>query len=109
MIGTGRRVRRSSPSLRHQVNALEQRLIQRRQRMRTLVTGAKRKVAARLSSSRTLLTAVGIGVAVEQVSHHRGWSFATVLDTTNAFIGLLLSLSSSMQQHATDSARRQDG
>jgi hypothetical protein len=92
-------------SLSHQVTSLENRLMLRRRRVRALVEDINGKVAARLISPGTLLAAFGIGVAVEQISHHRAWSLATALDTANAFAGLLLALSSPAQQ-AGNSARR---
>jgi hypothetical protein len=94
-----------SRSLRNQATTLEKRLVVRRQRVRTLVEDFNGNVTARLISPTTLLAAFGIGVAVEQVSHHRAWSLATALDTTSAFTGLLLALASPVQQ-AGDNTRR---
>ena len=85
-------------SLRRQVASLENRLILRRQRVRNAMAGINRKVTAQLSSPAALLTAVGIGVAVEQASRRHGWSLTTVLDASNACLRLLLSFSSSVQQ-----------
>ena len=63
-----------SRSLAHQVSDLEQQLTQRRQRVRSLARGIKRKVTAQMISPGMLVAAVGIGVALEQTSHHKGWS-----------------------------------
>lgn len=84
----------ASQSLRQQVAGLENQIMRRRQTVRKTVPEIKRKVTAQLSSPVALLAAVGIGIAVEQASHHRGWSLATVLDASNACLGLLLSVSS---------------
>jgi len=94
-----------SRSLSNQVSSLEERLVLRRRRVRTLVEDINGNVTARLISPATLLAAFGIGVAVEQISHHRAWSLATALDTANAFTGLLLALSSPVQQ-AGNTVRR---
>jgi ribose 5-phosphate isomerase RpiB len=84
-----------SRSLAHQVSDLEQQLTQRRQRVRSLARGIKRKVTAQMISPGMLVAAVGIGVALEQTSHHKGWSLATVLDAANESFRLLLSFKSS--------------
>lgn len=86
-----------SQSMRHQVASLEQRLILRRQGVRNILAGMQRKMAARMSSPRMLLTAVGIGVALEHTSRHQGWSLASVLDASNACFRLLLSFSSAIK------------
>jgi hypothetical protein len=85
-------------SLRQQVAVLENQIMRRRKKVRMTVPAITGKVAAQLSSPMALLAAVGIGVAVEQASHHRGWSLATVLDASNACLGLLLSFSSLTQR-----------
>jgi hypothetical protein len=87
-----------SQSLSNRATTLEKQLMLHRQRVRILVGEINGKIAARLVSPGTLLAGVGIGVAVEQASHHRAWSLATALDTASAFIGLLLSLSPPAQQ-----------
>ena len=84
-----------SRSLAHQVIDLEQQLTQHRQKVRSLATGIKRKVTARMISPGMLVAAVGIGVALEQTSRHKGWSLATVLDAANESFRLLLSFKSS--------------
>lgn len=94
-----------SRSLRNQVNDLEARILLRRQAVRSLVAGGNQKIVSWLTSPRMLLAAVGVGVAVEQTSHHRGWSVATVIDAANAGMGLLFALSNSVQQ-ATERAPR---
>ena len=102
---TGVRVQRGSSSLRNQVAGLEKQLMQRRQRVHARAAGANRKVAARLTSPGMLLAAVGVGMAVEQASHHRAWSLATVFEAANAFTGLLYTLTSFGQQAAENSPR----
>ncbi|HLF31185.1 MAG TPA: hypothetical protein VI566_09185 [Xanthomonadales bacterium] len=99
------RVPNNSQSLRNQVTGLERQLMLRHRRVQTLVVEINGKVAARLSSSGMLLAAVGIGVAVEQTSRHRGWSLATMLDAANACIGLLLSFSSLVRQESENAPR----
>lgn len=94
-----------SRSMRHQVASLEQRLILQRQGVRNILAGMQRKMAARMSSPRMLLAAVGIGVALEHASRHRGWSLASVLDATNACFRLLLSFSSSIKPVVSASAQ----
>ena len=84
-----------SRSLAYQVIDLEQQLAQRRQRVRTLATGIKRKVTAQMISPGMLAAAVGIGVALEQTSRHKGWSLVTLLDAANESFRLLLSFKSS--------------
>ena len=96
-----------SQSLSSQATSLEKRLMLRRQRVRTLVRDIHGNVSARLVSPGTLLAAFGIGVVVEQASHHRAWSLATALDTASAFAGLLLSLSAPVQR-AGISVRKRD-
>jgi hypothetical protein len=44
-----------------------------------------------------LLLAVGVGVALEQSSHRRGWSLPNLLDATDAGLRLLLTFSSSVR------------
>lgn len=83
-----------SQSLRRQVAELEQRLVLRRQRLRNVAAGISRKAASRMVSPGVLLVAVGVGVALEQSSHRRGWSVPNVLDATNAGLQLLLTFSS---------------
>lgn len=83
-----------SQSLRRQVAELEQRLVLRRQRLRNVAAGISRKTASRMVSPGVLLVAVGVGVALEQSSHRRGWSVPNVLDATNAGLQLLLTFSS---------------
>jgi uncharacterized membrane protein len=106
----GARVRKSSlspssRSLRNQVNDLEAQLMLRRQTVRSLVAETNQRVVSWLTSPRMLLAAVGVGVAVEQTSHHRGWSAATVIEAANAGMGLLFALSNSVPQ-ATERAPR---
>jgi hypothetical protein len=94
-----------SRSLRNQVSDLEARVQLRRQAVRNLVAGTSQKVVGWLTSPRMLLAAVGVGVAVEQTGHHRGWSAATLIETANAGMGLLFALSNSFPQ-ATERASR---
>jgi hypothetical protein len=96
-----------SQSLSSQAASLEKRLMLRRQRVRSLVRDINGNVAARLISPGTLMAAFGIGVVVEQLSHHRARSLATALDTASAFAGLLLSLSAPVQR-ARNSVQKRD-
>jgi len=95
-----------SPSLRSQVTRLQNQIVLRRQRMRSVAAGINQKINARMTSPGMLLAAVGVGVAVERTSRDRDGSLATVLDATYACIRLLLSFSSSMPQ-STESKRRE--
>lgn len=83
-------------SLRRQVAGLEQELILRRQRLRDVAAGIRRKTASRMVSPGVLLAAAAVGVALEQSGHPRGWSLPNALDVTNAGLRLLLTFSSSM-------------
>jgi hypothetical protein len=83
-----------SQSLRQQVAGLERQLILRRQRLRNVAAGISRKTASRMVSPGVLLVAVGVGVALEQIGHRRGWSLPNALDATNAGLRLLLTFSS---------------
>ncbi len=83
-----------SRSLAHQVIHLEEQLVQRRRRIRTLATGIKRRVTGRMVSPGVLIAAVGVGVALEQSSRDKGWSPAIVFDAANESLRLLLSFKS---------------
>lgn len=83
-----------SQSLRRQVAALEQQLVLRRRRLRDVAAGISRKTATRMVSPGVLLVAFGVGVALEQSGHRRGWSLPNALDATNAGLRLLLTFSS---------------
>jgi hypothetical protein len=84
----------NSRSLAHRLTDLEKQSAQRRLLLRPLITGIKRKIAAQMTTPSVLLTAVGIGAAMEQTGHHSGWTLATVLDAANASIRLLLAFDS---------------
>jgi len=84
-----------SRSLTNQIVDLEKQFTQRRLRVRPLITGIERKVAAQMTTPGVLLTAVGIGAAMEQTGRHAGWTLATVLDAVNASLRLLLLFDSS--------------
>lgn len=83
-----------SRSLRRQVAGLERKLVLRRQRLRNIAAGITQKTASRMVTPGALLVAVGVGVALEQSGHGRGWSLPTALDATNAGLRLLLTFSS---------------
>ena len=109
MTGVSAKVSSRSPelrSLRNQVSDLEAQLILRRQSVRSLVAGTNQKVVSWLTSPRMLLAAVGVGVAVEQTSHRRGWKVATVIEAANAGMVLLFALSNSVQQATEHGPRR---
>lgn len=99
---TGSGMPGSSQSLRRQARNLEKQLILRRQRVRMTAHCINRKISAEMTSPGMLLAAVGIGVAVEQTGHHRGWSLSGILNATNACINLLLSFSSVTPQARKD-------
>jgi hypothetical protein len=86
-----------SRSLRQQVAGLERQLVLRRQRLRNVAARIGRKTASRMVSPGVLLLAVGVGVALEQSSHRRGWSLPNLLDATDAGLRLLLTFSSSVR------------
>lgn len=83
-----------SRALRSDAENLEKQLILRRQRLRMTAHDLKRKFSARMTSPGMLLSAVGVGVALEQANHHRGWSILSILNAANSSIQLLLSFSS---------------
>lgn len=83
-----------SRSLVRQVQRLEDRIQRRPDRLRLIVVGIKRKTAARMASPGTLLAATGIGIAIEQTSHHRRWTAANILNAGYAVVTLLLSFPS---------------
>lgn len=87
-------------SLRRQVAGLEQQLVLRRRRLRDGVAEISRKTATRMVSPGVLLVAFGVGVALEQSGHRRGWSLPTALDATNAGLRLLLTFSS-LESHSS--------
>ena len=82
-----------SRSLRRQVAGLEQDLVLRRQRLRAVAAGLRRKTVSRMVSPGALLAAAAVGVALEQSGHRRDWSLPNALDATNAGLRLLLTLS----------------
>lgn len=86
-----------SRSLRQQVTGLERQLVLRRQRLRNIAARISRKTASRMVSPGVLMVAVGVGVALEQIGHRRGWSLPNALDATNAGLRLLLTFSSSVR------------
>lgn len=80
-----------SRALRSEAENLEKQLILRRQRLRMTAHDLNRKFSARMTSPSMLLSAVGVGVALEQANHHRGWSILSILNAANSSIQLLLS------------------
>lgn len=86
-----------SRSLRRQVAGLEQQLVLRRQRLRNIAGGIRRKTASRMVAPGVLLAGAAVGVALEQSGHRRGWSLPNALDATNAGLRLLLTFSSSVR------------
>jgi len=94
-----------SGSLTKRINALEMRIMSRHRNIRTAAAGFNRKITARMVSPAALLAAFGIGVAIEQTSHQRGWSMATAVDAASASIRLLLSFSSSLQSVSENSTQ----
>ncbi len=86
-----------SGSLTRQINALEMQIMTRHRNVRTVVAGFKRKITDWMVSPVTLLEAFGIGVAIEQTNHRRGWSMASIVGAASASIRLLLSFSSQVQ------------
>ncbi|MDZ4730449.1 MAG: hypothetical protein SH820_10965 [Xanthomonadales bacterium] len=81
-----------SRALSSEAENLEKQLILRRQRLRSAAHEFNRKFSAKMTSPGVLLSAVGVGVALEQANHHRGWSILGLLNTTNSCIQLLRSL-----------------
>lgn len=94
-----------SQSLSSRINALEMQIMLRRRNVRTVEAGFKRKITAWMVSPVTLMEAFGIGVAVEQTSHHRGWSLATVVNAASASVRLLLAFSSPVQSGSANSTQ----
>jgi hypothetical protein len=97
-------------SLTRRINTLETQITLRRRNVRTVKAGFKRKITSWMVSPVTLLEAFGIGVVMEQTSHHRGWSLATVVNAASASIRLLLAFSSpaqSVNENSTQKSRRE--
>jgi hypothetical protein len=87
------------PALARQITNLEEQLVRRRQSVRQQVAGIRQKVAGNLITPGVLITAVGIGVTLEQSQNQKFWSVAALLNALNASLGLLQSFKSP----ATDS------
>lgn len=90
-------VKFSPSSLRQQIQALEQQLLQHRLRARNLSAEIKQKTTARLVSPVTLFAGFGAGIAMEQLSHDRKWTFSNVFDVAQACVKLLLLFASAGQ------------
>lgn len=82
------------PALVRQITDLEAQLVRRRLSVRQQVTGIRQKVTGHLITPGVLLTAVGIGVTLEQSHHRKFWSVAALLNAVNASLGLLQSFKS---------------
>jgi hypothetical protein len=94
-----------SGSLTRRINTLEMQIVSRHRNMRTVVAGFKRKISARMVAPATLLEAFGVGVVMEQASHHRGWSLATVVGAAGASLRLLLAFSSQVPSSGSEKSR----
>ena len=95
----------NSRPLQNQITGLERQLFLRRQRVRTVGKQIKHKIATRAVSPGLLLAAAGIGVLVEQTSHHRTRSGANGFDLAYSGIRLLLSLTAPKPQTAKHAPR----
>jgi hypothetical protein len=94
-----------SRSLARRVNSLEMQILSHHRNVRTVESGFKRKITARMVSPASLLTAFGIGIVMEKSNRHRGWSMATVVAAANASIRLLLSFASPQQSVTKNSTK----
>jgi hypothetical protein len=102
-------IMRGSWSLRLQISDMETDIQTRRQSLRAAAAVAWRRLAERIVSPAMLCGAVGIGVAIERVSHHRWvWSFFQALEFVTAGIGLLSSLAPPVIGASDVSAIRRD-
>lgn len=106
MIGS--EISSQSLSLRKRIKNLEHQILKRPERLRSIMAGIKHKIAARMVSPGMLLAATGIGVAMEQTSHHRRWSLLRVLDAGSALLRLLLSVSTPVSPPGTREYRKQN-
>jgi hypothetical protein len=95
----------NSRSLQNQINGLERQLFLRRQRVRTVGKQIKHKITIQAVSPGMLMVAAGIGVLVEQTSHHRTLAGTNGLDLAYAGIGLLMSLTAPKPQAAKHEPR----
>lgn len=75
--------------MRHQVTELEMQLLERRHLVGAVISGIRQKIATQMVSPGMLLAAVGIGVAVEQTTRHRGWLLKDVLEASNVWLALM--------------------
>jgi len=85
-------------SLTHQISVMEKQISRRRKTAGALATGIRRKVTEPAITPAALVVAMGIGVALEQTSHHQGWSLTAMLDAADAGLRLLLSIKSSAKK-----------
>lgn len=84
MPGSGRK-----SVLIEQITDLEKQLVRRRHSVRQQFAGIRQKVSGQLVTPAVLLTAVGIGVTLEQSHHRKFWSLPALLNAVTASLGLL--------------------
>jgi hypothetical protein len=77
-------------TLSQQIILLEQQLIRRRDVVRNQLAAVGQKVIPQKVTPGLLLTAAGIGVALQQHSHKSAWSLAALLDAVDAGSRLML-------------------
>ena len=89
-------------ALQRRIGVVARRMNLRRQRIATDADRLRRTLHDRLRSRGALLTAIGVGVALEQSRRRRPWSLAGVLNVINAG----LALKASIEQHRHPAAPR---
>jgi len=81
-------------SLQKQIDAVEERLHERRSRVGANLLGIGHRIRGGMTAPGTLLVAFGVGVIAEQGSHERTWSLVPVLQGIGVIRGLLVTLTS---------------
>lgn len=84
----------ASIDLELRIHAVEQRLLERRQRIGRVASGIGQKVRVRTSSPGMLTAAVGFGVFLQRTRHRRTWSLLTLLNAAYMSSSLVMTLSS---------------
>lgn len=91
---TSDRISERSLPLALQVRAVEQRLVERRHRIRRVAARIGPGLRARTISPGMLAAAVGFGVLLHRTADHRTWSLVTLLNAAYTSSSLVTTLSS---------------
>lgn len=73
---------------RESVSMVESRVIARRQRVKVLTAAIREKSHEQATSAGMMITAFGVGVALEQVKRRHVWWFVSLLGATNTLARL---------------------